>query len=96
MKFAYPDWPTCKRSLLGGHGKARRTVTPKDWFQNYISVIWPTLTVACLVTWPLKGSESLLELTVLKYVRCVCPCGHAACLSRLNSSLFCRSEQGNH
>ena len=26
MKFAYPDWLTCKKSLLGGHGKARRTV----------------------------------------------------------------------
>ena len=29
MKFAYPDWlhGTCKNSLLGGHGKARRAVT---------------------------------------------------------------------
>ena len=22
----YPDWLTCKKSLLGGHGKARHTV----------------------------------------------------------------------
>ena len=22
----YPDWLTCKKSLLGGHGKAHRTV----------------------------------------------------------------------
>ena len=27
IKFAYLDWLTCKKCLLGGHGKARRTVT---------------------------------------------------------------------
>ena len=26
IKFAYLDWLTCKKCLLGGHGKARRTV----------------------------------------------------------------------
>ena len=26
IKFAYIDWLTCKKCLLGGHGKARRTV----------------------------------------------------------------------
>ena len=26
IKFAYLDWLTCKKYLLGGHGKARRTV----------------------------------------------------------------------
>ena len=24
----YPDWLTCRKSLLGGHGKVRRTVKP--------------------------------------------------------------------
>ena len=27
MKVEDPDWLTCKKCLLGGHGKARRTVT---------------------------------------------------------------------
>ena len=26
IKFAYLDWLTCKKCLLGGHGKARRNV----------------------------------------------------------------------
>ena len=26
MKFTYPDWLTCKKGLLGGHSKVRRTV----------------------------------------------------------------------
>ena len=26
IKFTYPDWLICKKGLLGGHGKARRTV----------------------------------------------------------------------
>ena len=26
IKFAYLGWLTCKKCLLGGHGKARRTV----------------------------------------------------------------------
>ena len=26
IKFAYLEWLTCKKCLLGGHGKARRTV----------------------------------------------------------------------
>ena len=30
IKFAYRDWLTCKKRLLGGHGKARRTVTQND------------------------------------------------------------------
>ena len=29
IKFAYLDWLTCKKCLLGGHGKARRTVNHK-------------------------------------------------------------------
>ena len=27
IKFVYPDWLTCKKSLLGGHGKARHTIS---------------------------------------------------------------------
>ena len=30
IKFAYRDWLTCKKRLLGGHGKVRRTVTQND------------------------------------------------------------------
>ena len=26
IKFAYLDWLTCKKCLLGGHGNARRTL----------------------------------------------------------------------
>ena len=29
IKFAYLDWLTCKKCLLGGHGKARRSVNLK-------------------------------------------------------------------
>ena len=32
IKFAYLDWLTCKKCLLGGHGKARRALelTPRE------------------------------------------------------------------
>ena len=37
IKFAYLDWLTCKKCLLGGHGKARRTVKPG--FHIIVSVV---------------------------------------------------------
>ena len=39
IKFAYLDWLTCKKCLLGGHGKARRTViaSVKSYLKYYYS-----------------------------------------------------------
>ena len=38
MKFAYPDWLTCKKGFLGGHGKAHRTVI-LGRIRNYVREI---------------------------------------------------------
>ena len=47
IKFAYLDWLTCKKCLLGGHGKARRTVVEmflrnKKGNEREVQIIEPT------------------------------------------------------
>ena len=42
IKFAYLDWLTCKKCLLGGHGKARRTVNKgKKILSRFKLSSWP-------------------------------------------------------
>ena len=48
IKFAYLDWLTCKKCLLGGHGKARRTVifSPQSIIYFSLSFTFPSICIS--------------------------------------------------
>ena len=72
IKFAYLDWLTCKKCLLGGHGKARRTVRLQA---SHWTLMWccdPVLDRdiyhSCIKGWKLQGiQESLVWPKYLHY-----------------------------